>query len=162
MAITLYTVQIAQWRLCEELNIPLLDTTFRSGIPAFAPDHSWVYQIKNRIITEEEYTSLYTVKMRLSFRHHYDRWEELKRYDVVAIACYCPPGKFCHRHLFLDMVVKYLRLNGIEVILGGEITKDNYQSIPRVPSHAADIGTASATPNTARQFSDTLLSPREK
>lgn len=136
MAVTLYTVQIAQWRLCKELGIPLLDTTFKSGLPQFAPDQAWVMSYKRNLMTQEEYTRLYTAKMRHSFREFHDRWEELKRYDTVAIACYCPPGCFCHRHLFLEMVRKYLELDGIGVTLGGEITQDTVQHILRALNHA--------------------------
>lgn len=157
MAVTLYTVQVAQWRLCKEIGIPYLDITFKSGIPAFAPEPQWVFAIKRGEISEEHYTELYTAKMRLSFRNHFDRWEELKRYDAVAIACYCPAGCFCHRHLFVEMVRKYLELNGIEVVLGGEITKENFQYIPRVTSHAAVSGSASATSNQMGHLSDTLF-----
>lgn len=136
MAVTLYTVQIAQWRLCKELGIPLLDTTFKSGQPCFAPEQSWVMSYKRGELSEEAYTKLYTQKMRHSFREFHDRWEELKKYDTVAIACYCAAGCFCHRHLFLEMVRKYLELDGIGVTLGGEITQDTVQHILRATNHA--------------------------
>lgn len=132
MAITLYTVQIAQHRLCKALGIPLLDTTYKSGVEHLSPESWRVWQYKRGEISEAEYTEHYVQRMRQSLVANPTLWEELKKYESVALACYCKAGKFCHRHVLLVLVQKYLVANGIEVVLGGELTKDLAETIPRV------------------------------
>lgn len=135
VGIKIYTVQIAQWRLCKALGIPMIDTTAKSGYPCFAPDMARVWDYKKGRITDSEYTKLYIEKMVESQALYPDRWEELKGYESFALACYCRAGEFCHRHLLFAIVQKYLEAHGIEVVPGGEITKTNTQHFPRVLTH---------------------------
>jgi len=160
VAIRIYTVQIAQWRLCKSLGIEMLDTTAKSGIAAFAPDMSKVWDYKNGKMSEEEYTRLYLAKMAESQELNPGRWEELKGYDTVALACYCRAGQFCHRHLLIMVVKKYLEAHGIEVTLCGEITKANTQHFPRVSDDGHNKGTAGET-NSADGIPASLLSTRD-
>ncbi len=116
-----YTIQLAQWRKCKTLGIPLLDTTAKSGDPVFAPGRGIVNGIKYGGLTEEEYTSEYLKQMRLSYVENPSRWNEVMEMDTVAFACYCGPEKFCHRHLLVDIYRKLCRHRGVPFVLKGEI-----------------------------------------
>lgn len=95
----LWTVQMAKHRLCAERGILLLDTTFRSKDPTFSPTKEIVYGIKYNGMSEGDYTNAYTDLMRASYRNNQARWLEVCNMDEVAIACMCPSGVFCHRHV---------------------------------------------------------------
>jgi hypothetical protein len=94
---------MAQWRKVQAAGILLLDTTVKSGDPVFAPNWEIVRDVKDEIITPEEYTAIYQRMMAESFRTHSERWRQVIREPrPQAIACYCRAGKFCHRHLLLS------------------------------------------------------------
>lgn len=119
--INLWTVQLARHRLVKQMEIELVDITAGSGNKALAPEFTHVMQYKRGEMGEREYTERYRSKMRQSLiqtPHHWARFKELPR---VAVACYCASGVFCHRHLFADMLKKYLEREGSTVLLRGEI-----------------------------------------
>lgn len=119
---TLFTIQMAKWRLAQAIGVKFLDITAKSGIQAFAPDYKAVIAYKEGKLSEEEYTIRYKEKMYLSREEHKKFWKQLLKYPQIAFACYCPAGEFCHRHLFVEMVKDYLEQQDIVVKLGGEIT----------------------------------------
>lgn len=98
------TIQLAKWRLAKDLNIEVIDSTVRSGIPALAPSWNMVMQHKSGKLSDEDYTKQYRELMLKSYMTNQTVWNELINKDKIAIACYCNPDKFCHRHL----LVKYL------------------------------------------------------
>lgn len=120
--VTIYTVQMAKWRKCKELGIELIDTTVKSGDPIFAPTWDIVSAVKEGRITPEQYTEVYLELMRKSFKEHRDAWLALLSKPVIAIACYCKTGAFCHRHLLLSYLEKACQFFGIPYTLAGEIT----------------------------------------
>lgn len=97
----LYTYQIAHWRVVKALgdDITILDTTVKSGYSQLAPTWDMVMAIKQGRISEEKYTRLYHRILDYSRRVNPGFWAALLRLEKVAIGCYCPGGKFCHRHL---------------------------------------------------------------
>lgn len=121
LAVHIWTVQLARWREARKLGIPMLDITAKSGNPAFAPDYSRVMDYKWGVISQERYTQLYIDRMRRSLREQPEEWEKLKEQPKVALACYCRPGEYCHRHLFKELMEKYLTAQGMEVKQMGEI-----------------------------------------
>lgn len=100
----LYTIQMAQWRMAKARGISFLDTTVKSGEPWIAPDWNMVMDIKAKKITEEQYTKLYTDRMVASYYQHTDLWHALIKNEKLAIACYCAPGTFCHRHILVKLI----------------------------------------------------------
>lgn len=98
------TIQLAQWRKAKDLNIELIDTTVKSGIQAFAPTWEMVMGHKAKTISDEDYTQQYRDLMLRSYMTNQTVWMGLLEKEKIAIACYCNPDKFCHRHL----LVKYL------------------------------------------------------
>lgn len=123
----LYTIQLSQWRLAKELDIPLLDTTVKSGVAAgnglFTPTWEIVTGVKSGEITEAEYTEQYLILMRESYLNNRQRWLDVCQMPVVAIACYCPPGTFCHRHLLADCFERVCLRQGIAFTHEGELTR---------------------------------------
>ena len=98
------TIQMAKHRKLESLGIELIDTTVKSGIKAFAPSWEMVLGHKTGKISDEEYTKQYREMMLRSYMINQTIWFNLLQKEKIALACYCSPDKFCHRHL----LVKYL------------------------------------------------------
>ena len=101
----LMTAQIARrWRL-EQLGLILLDTTWKSGDPAFAPRKQMTFAHKDfdagmSDYDDAAYTRDYRRMMIESWRVNKDHWLKIiNTPGVVVLGCYCKSGKFCHRHL---------------------------------------------------------------
>ncbi len=103
----------------------LLDATVKTGDTVFAPSWEIVTDVKSGRITEEEYTDKYTAQMRVSYKSHKFHWLEQLKQEHIAIACFCTPGAFCHRHILAKMFEAVGKVNDIPVDLLGEITKEN-------------------------------------
>lgn len=118
----LYTVQMAKWRLVAAKQIPLVDTTAKSGLEMFAPDWENVAAYKNGSLSESDYTELYLEKMRQSYRVNRTEWLRFISEPECAIACYCSPGKFCHRLLLKNILERLCAQQGIPFEYAGELT----------------------------------------
>lgn len=116
----LYTFQIAKWRKLKADDIPYIDTTFKTGNPIFAPTKKMVFGYKYGDLSEEEYTEMYISMMRESMRTHKEEWLKLLDMEVVAVGCYCPDGKFCHRKLLVYVLERITRNMGIDFEYLGE------------------------------------------
>jgi hypothetical protein len=121
--IELWTIQMGQWRLAKAAGIHLLDSTAKSGVEAFAPLMHNVMAYKSGQLSEEQYTALYLEKMAQSKIINSRTWAFLDHYPKLAIACYCPAGVFCHRHLFKKLAIEHLTNQNITVIDRGELIK---------------------------------------
>lgn len=117
----LYTIQMARWRLAKARSIHLLDTTVKSGNPAFAPSWEMVLGSKSGQLSNEAYTQQYLALMRQSFLSNRGEWEALVQHEQLALACYCTTGAFCHRVILAPLVQKYLQSKGLTVEFCGEI-----------------------------------------
>jgi uncharacterized protein YeaO (DUF488 family) len=65
-----------------------------------------VWDHKQGVINDEEYTERYTAMMRESFISNRKDWDRLFRSYQVTLVCFCAPGKFCHRVLLARMLEK--------------------------------------------------------
>lgn len=103
----IYTVQIS---IASQLGLTqddsYLDITVRSGNTAFAPTWDMVMGHKAGRITDKQYIEQYYKMMRHSYRANREDWNAVLAKDEVLLACYCPAGKFCHRHILAQMLVK--------------------------------------------------------
>lgn len=97
-----YTIQLARHRLAKERGIPLVDTTVKSGIRAFAPSWPMVVGYKAGSISEEEYTERFFQKIKEEEWATHDDWKWLLSHEKVALACYCKAHHFCHRYLLVE------------------------------------------------------------
>lgn len=117
-----YTVAIPQWRKAKALGIELFDITVKSGDQRFAPypDVLWAY--KRGEVTDEQYTEVYREKLRKQLLSTPEVFEELlEGTEPKAVACYCRAGKFCHRHIYIDVMSEIAEDNGIAFEYCGEI-----------------------------------------
>ncbi len=121
--ISIWTVQLSQWRVVKEQKIALLNITAKSGERSFAPFFGDVMKYKNGEMEEEEYTEIYLARMARSQKLFPDKWEMLKEEPRVALACYCRANVFCHRHLFAPLMQKYLEEANFTVTQKGEVIK---------------------------------------
>lgn len=119
--IHVWTIQMAKWRIAKEREIHLLDTTAKSGHSEFAPDFGVVMAYKAGQVSEAQYTDIYYARMRKSYRENRNKWDMLKEYPRLAIACYCKPGAFCHRHLFVDIIGKIFEFEKVPMVLECEL-----------------------------------------
>jgi hypothetical protein len=118
---TIYTGQIAKRHDYAKAGLIFIDTTVKSGIKAFAPTWDIVMDVKAGKITELEYTKAYRQLMGLSYKHNQNDWIELLSSEApVVICCYCPEGKFCHRHVLLGYLVAAGHKHGLPVNAAGE------------------------------------------
>ena len=121
----IWTIQLSKWRLAKKAGIEIMNITAKSGEQCFAPDFHAVLEYKQGIVTESAYTERYIERMRESFRRDLQKWEALKEKRNVAYACYCRENEFCHRHIFVGLLTRYLDKEQIAYKLQGEVSLDN-------------------------------------
>ena len=114
-------MQMSQWRFARDLNIPVVDITAKSGIKAFAPEWENLMAYKRGEMDMTEYSQRYLHKLIVNFERDRQKWENITRERTFAVACYCRPGDFCHRHLFTCLLGTYLHSQGKQVLLMGEL-----------------------------------------
>ena len=119
----IWTTQVAKWRIAKASGIAFLDSTAKTGHSFLAPDFAVVMQYKRGEVSEKEYTKIYLDRMEHSRKACPNKWAALMRMPLFAIACYCPAGKFCHRHLLKNDIKDYLEKQGHTVILEGELVE---------------------------------------
>lgn len=119
----IWTIQMSQWREAKKRNIEFLDITVKTGIQSFAPSWECLRAYKQGLMGEQEYEEKYREKMRSSLRARPEEWARFKSKLNIALACYCPAGAFCHRHIFAKLLSLYLQREGIVAFLRGEIKK---------------------------------------
>ena len=120
----LWTVQMGSWRLAKTHEIPLLDITRKTGLEAFSPTWELLQDYKSGNCSESEYTDRYWVRMRETWVSHRVDWEAALDLPQVALACYCKPGAFCHRHLLKLAFEKLCLQRGQPFIYQGELVKN--------------------------------------
>lgn len=119
----IYTIQLSQWRLAKQQDIYLLDTTVKSGIKTFAPTWEMVRSYKAGELSEEAYTHLYRERINRLHNENPEIWKYYFDNDhYIALACYCRPGEFCHRHLLAQAVYNWKTRNSPPCVNAGELT----------------------------------------
>ena len=101
-----YTYQLAHWRRLSKGDIPLVDTTVKTGDPRLAPTWGMVLGIKRGEMSEAAYTEAYQDILNYWWFQDPQFWDELLSNPVLAFGCYCKAGEFCHRHLLVDFLRK--------------------------------------------------------
>lgn len=118
----LYTISLSQWRKAKDLQIELFDITVKSGFKLFAPEDAVLWAYKRGEVSDDQYTDLYLERLRNNFRASPEGFRTfLEREGKTAVACYCPAGKFCHRHLFVSFIKELGDDNGYTIKYRGEI-----------------------------------------
>lgn len=119
----LATAQVCNWRSFKDKEGWLwLDATRKTGDLRLAPSWNMVSAIKKQQISESDYTREFYHLMMESIKANRDYWLNLAKEDsVVVIACYCPPGDFCHRLLLADIFHRLCVKAGLPFKYIGEI-----------------------------------------
>jgi|SRR5690606_14068686 len=121
-----YTIQMSQWRLAKAQGITFKDITVKSGDQRFAPYPEVLWGYKRGEVDEETYTHLYHEKLHKLLLESPAAYSELLRStEPIALACYCPPGTFCHRHLLVKVLKKLASKNNLPFEYKGELTRDS-------------------------------------
>jgi len=84
----------------DSLNITVKNQTI------FSPNWNIVLGLKNKEITEQEYTKEYYKLMRYSYSKNKRIWQNILRRKRIVFCCYCKTGNFCHRYLLKDIFLK--------------------------------------------------------
>lgn len=119
-----WTVQMAKWRKARERNVPVIDITVKSGNKKLAPTWEFLMEYKNSAkddAAEAVYTEKFIAKIQQLKRDEPDVLLELLYSGEIALMCYCPAGKFCHRHLLVNELVTLGQDHDVEVVYMGEI-----------------------------------------
>lgn len=116
-----WTIQLGKWRTAEAQGLEVLNITRGSGIDAFAPELDKLKAHRLGLMSSAEYKAHYVTRMRQTFVQQRSEWNKLKTLQRVAVACYCPAGKFCHRHIFTELLQAFMQREGIPVELKGEL-----------------------------------------
>lgn len=111
-----YTYQLANWRKVKDLGIHYMDTTIKSGDPMLAPTWTLLSAYRYFGLSDEDYTKAYNLLLEDRLKESPEYFNELFNIAVLAVGCYCRPGKFCHRHLLVKFLEKHT-----EIIYRGEI-----------------------------------------
>ena len=83
-----------------------LDITIGTGDKVFAPSWEIVIGHKRGKITDKQYTNAYIKLMRISYKRHKKRWNEILNKDKIVFCCYCSSDKFCHRYILANIFTK--------------------------------------------------------
>lgn len=124
-----YTIQLGQWRLAKELGIELVDTTYRSGvlhnnIRWLAPSGELLGNYKAGSVAPCEYQQIYLNLMRTRWTQD-PQWfiEFCQQQQVIALACYCGAGQFCHRLILIDILRNICIKHQIPFVYHGELKR---------------------------------------
>jgi hypothetical protein len=86
---------------------------------------------KEKRVSEEDYIDQYIKLMRISYIDNPGDWESLLDNENIVIGCMCRKGLFCHRNIFVRLLMAHAKRNGIEAKFKGEledVLKENEQS----------------------------------
>lgn len=121
----IFTIQVGKWRLAKDRDIKVMDTTVKSGYSLFAPTWDMVLGHKAGTLSDEEYSALYRNLLLGSWKKDRQKWLDfLNDDDQYALACYCPAGKFCHRHLLVKFLQQLCKQLDIPFEYYGELTDE--------------------------------------
>ncbi|NLN49751.1 MAG: DUF488 family protein [Clostridiales bacterium] len=107
----LLTVQMAKAKTLPA-GTRIIDITIKSSRPPwdiFAPTWNMVNAYKAGELSEEGYTEQYINLMRKRYKENKNVFQQLIQmamHESVALACYCTPGEFCHRHILKNILQK--------------------------------------------------------
>lgn len=121
----IWTLQLAKWRLAKQKGFHAVDITVKSWRKEFAPDWDFLMAYKasaQDATAEREYTIKYLYKLERLLDADAEVLVSLLRHEDLVLMCYCPAGKFCHRHLLANKLQEVGMMFGIVVELCGELT----------------------------------------
>ena len=118
----IYTCTISRIEEAEDLGIYAHDITIKSGDKKFAPTWELLMRYKEVKCPSHQYTAEYLELMRESYRQDPEYWVSFCKMEVsIAVSCYYPVGRFCHRYLFVEIIKKVCKKHKIPFKYIGEL-----------------------------------------
>ena len=102
----------------------VLDTTIKSGAglgKVLQPSWEIVMGHKRGQISDEEYVEKYLAMLRQRYAADRQPFLDILAHEQVTLLCYCRAGKFCHRHLAADVLIKIATAFDLPFEYRGEI-----------------------------------------
>lgn len=118
----IYTLQISQHRKLKVKypDIPIFNSTFGSGYKLMAP--TWAILGKYKKDQDEAaYIAAFMPLMRERMITDRETWLAIARGGNFGVGCYCNPGKFCHRHLLVQLFEEFCKQENIPFENMGEL-----------------------------------------
>ena len=73
-------------------------------------------------ISDAEYSERYLIMLRQRYAADKQPFLDILAHERVTLKCYCRAGKFCHRHIAVDVLEKIAAAHGLPFERGGEIS----------------------------------------
>ncbi len=121
-----FTVSLSQWREATQRGILVINTTVKNGHPLFAPTWDMVMGHREGRLTDHEYQTAYVELLSERLRTHTVAWQEFMTMYAdsrIALGCFCPTGKFCHRHILAPLLSQLAKRWNIPYAFYGELTR---------------------------------------
>lgn len=118
--ITVYTGRITE-RGQFAIDITVKSASTPEG-RALAPTWELVMGSKSGAITPEQYTERYLALLRRRYAADKTPFTAILERPRAILCCYCAAGKFCHRHIVVDVLEKIAAAHCIPFQRGGEIS----------------------------------------
>ena len=116
----LYTAPLWKVDAAAAVFADMHDVTVKSGDTQFAPTWDFLMEYK-RDQDEGKYISKFIPLMRENYKNNTQYWVDFLSQESITIGCYCKAGKFCHRHLLVDIFKKVCEHHNIPFRYGGEL-----------------------------------------
>ena len=120
------TIQLAKVKqLSSSDNIKVIDITVKNSKHFLAPIWEIVMGVKNNVISEDEYTTIYLDILRKRYKENQQQFLNLiqeTNEKNIAITCFCNKDSFCHRFIAIDVLKKIADKHNIEFNYIGELT----------------------------------------
>lgn len=72
-------------------------------------------------LSDEQYTERYYALLRPRYGANKELFHDALRQEKLILCCYCAKGKFCHRHLAVDILSIIAQSQNIPIQICGEI-----------------------------------------
>lgn len=119
-----FTLQLSRWREARNRDVVVMDTSVKTGFSIFKPTWDMVMGYKSGQISEAQYTEQYLALMNASWKNPEQRpkWlTTIESDEPTAIACFCKPGDFCHRHLLVGIFERLCKARNLDFFYYGEL-----------------------------------------
>lgn len=102
----IYTYQLAHHRRLAHGDVPLIDTSVKTGFVQLAPRWDMVMGHKKGHLSDDGYTVQYQALLDYWWFRDPLFFDELLARPTFALGCYCKAGAFCHRHLLTKFLLQ--------------------------------------------------------
>lgn len=118
----IYTSFLGNHKAIRMAKLKLVDITVKSGNKAFAPTWDLLKRYKDGEVDDKQYRKEYMELMKISMKENRQEWIDLLQdKEDICLCCYCGRGKFCHRHLLVEILDNISGTHGLNFKFCGEM-----------------------------------------